>query len=110
MSIPSAPLQGTGSSPNRNAWRGQPLRVFIDGTVPLEKRDAARETVTTMLATALKGHPQFANLAALVSREARRGGWQVTVVALDPALGPLSSELPLDGMVLDSMLEALARL
>jgi hypothetical protein len=84
--------------------------VFVDDTVPVEKRDAARETVATMLAPALKEHPQFVHLAALVSRDARRGGWQVTVVALDPALSPAGAELPLESGVVDIVRDALARL
>jgi hypothetical protein len=82
----------------------------LDGTVPPGKRDAARETVAGILAPVLREHPQFAHLAVLVSRDARRGGWQVDVVVLDPALSPTGTDMPLDDGVLQGMREALARL
>ena len=82
----------------------------MDGTVPPDKRDAARETVARMLALVLRGHPRFAHLAVLVSRDARRGGWQVDVVVLDPALSPTGTDMPLDDGVLQGITAALARL
>lgn len=86
------------------------MRVFLDRTVPAAKRDAVREAVAIGLLPALRVHPQFADLAVLVSRDARRGGWQVDVVVLDPALSPTGTALAVDPGILDELRESLRRL
>jgi hypothetical protein len=74
------------------------------------KRDAVRETVAVALLRVLREHPQLADLAVLVSSDPRRGGWQVSVVVLDPALSPTGAEVPVDPVVLDGLIEALRQL
>ena len=58
----------------------------------------------------LRDHPQLSHLAVLVSADARRGGWQVSVVVLDPGLTATGGEVPMDPVVLDGVHEALRQL
>ena len=74
------------------------------------KREAVRETIALALLPVLREHPQLADLAVLVSSDPRRGGWQVSVVVLDPALSAVGAEIPLDPLVLDGLTESLRRL
>jgi hypothetical protein len=82
----------------------------VDATVPVEKREVARETVAAILAASLREHPHFADLAVLLSRHPRRGGWQIAVVALDSTLSPLAADPRIDAAVLERARLALARL
>lgn len=86
------------------------MRVFVDDSVPHSKRDAVREIVAAQLAPTLKRHSHFSRIAVLVSSDARRGGWQITVVVLDPALTPTGAELPVHDTTLDAIKQALARI
>lgn len=86
------------------------MQIFVDDSVPLAKREIARETVAAELVPLIKGHPHFATLAVLVSCDARRGGWQVSLVVLDPELKWTGSFMPLDPAVLRGLRETLARL
>jgi hypothetical protein len=61
-----------------------PMRVFVDHSVPEHLRTVVSQTVASMLAPMLEGHPQFARLAALVGQGPK--GWTVTVIVLDEAL------------------------
>jgi hypothetical protein len=63
-----------------------------------------------MLIPDLRGHPLFATLAAIVSYVPRRGGWQVSVVALDPQLSATAAEVTLGDIVLGGLRQALAEL
>ena len=78
--------------------------------MPTAKRDAVRETVAANLLPTLSEHPLFASLAVLVSSDPRRGGWQVSVVALDPELSWSGAEIPLDPVVLDGLRAVLQQL
>jgi hypothetical protein len=91
-------------------FRGAALRIFVDDTVPPGKREIVRETTAARLLPSLRAHPQFSNLAVLVSSDPRRGGWQVSVVALDPNLSPTGAEMSVDAVVLEGLQQALARL
>ena len=76
--------------------------------MPAAKADRVREVVAAALAPELRAHPQFAALAVLVSSDPRRGGWQVAVVALDPALSPVGdAEVSIDPRALDALTVAL---
>lgn len=86
------------------------MQIFCDESVPLAKRVIARETVAVALAPALKDHPLFTTLAVLVSCDARRGGWQVTLVPLDSGLRWEASSVSVAPAVLHDVREALARL
>ena len=86
------------------------MRIFLDRTVPLGKRDVVREVVAMALAPTLGGHPNFSSLAVLVSSDPRRGGWQVSVLVLDPALDGPTPELAVDVVALNGLHEALARI
>ena len=92
--------------------KGTNLRIFVEDSVPPTQRVLARETVAAMLGPLLKSHPQYATLAVMVSREARRGGWQVTVLALDPQLSLTGTDVhvAVDARTLDGIREALDRL
>ena len=99
--------QGLSCAPHQ---RVAALRIFVDETVPLAKRNIVRETIAAILAPALKDHPHFRTLAVMVSSDPRRGGWQVSAVALDPALSPTGAEIRLDAAVLEPLESALTRL
>lgn len=86
------------------------MQIFVAESVPLGKREIIRVTVGARLAPVLEDHPHFASLAVLVSCDARRGGWQVSLVALDPDLQWPGSVMPLDASVLQGLRETLARL
>ena len=86
------------------------MQIFVDDSVPLAKRQIVRETVAAELLPTIKGHPHFSDLAVLVSCDARRGGWQVSLVVLDPDLKWNGSVMPLDSAVLRGLRESLARL
>jgi len=86
------------------------MQIFCDDSVPVAKRVVARETVAAALAPALKDHPLFPSLAVLVSCDARRGGWQVTLVPLDSTLRWDASTVTVSPAVLLDVREALARL
>lgn len=60
------------------------MRVFVDHSVPDHQRSIVSQTVASMLAPMLQGHPQFAQLAALVGQGPK--GWTVTVIVLDETL------------------------
>lgn len=104
------PLDGQRALTTTERQGADPLRVFVDSTVPLDKREAARETVASMLAPALKDHPHLPQAVVLVGRDPRRGGWQVMVVALDPALSPMGADMSMDDHVMERVRDALARL
>ena len=86
------------------------MQIFCDDSVPVAKRVVARETVAAALAPALRDHPHFGSLAVLVSCDARRGGWQVTLVPLDSGLRWAASSVAVPPAVLLEVREALARL
>lgn len=82
------------------------MRVFIDQSVPDRQRDVVRGTVASMLTPMLEGHPQFAQLAALVGHGPK--GWTITVIVLDPDLAWDALPSPLIGTdMLDAVREAL---
>jgi hypothetical protein len=58
-----------------------PMRVFLEESVPDQQRTVVSQTVASMLAPMLEGHPQFAHLAALVGHGSK--GWTVTVIVMD---------------------------
>ena len=62
------------------------MKVLLDQSVPAAKRDAVHETVAGLLGLALRRHPEFPHLTAVVSVDSGGRGWDLRVLLLDSAV------------------------
>lgn len=81
------------------------MKVFADRSVAADQREGVKETVAAMLAPILRRDPEFPHMAAVVSYGPK--GWDVTVLALDPALGLEGAPAQVGTDLLDAVREAL---